>query len=149
MLLPPGSCAQAAACAPKVCLPSAGEILYSDPTGLQSRIPWGFSVPLLDPQVGKSLVCPGTFVTARELLWHNFYAVCGSSAQWLRDGDDGSLLHEGLGHTPRLPGLLQAEPPCPRRPLPPPVSAGDAQTLTGGLAQPLWGPGIPCAQGLV
>ena len=83
-------------------------------------IPWGFSVPLPDPQVGTSVVCHGMFVTERELLWYNCSAVCGSSAQWLRDGDDGSLLHEGLGHTPRLPGLLQAEPPCPRWPLPSP-----------------------------
>ena len=38
------------------------------PTGLQSQIPWGFSVPLLDLQVGKSVVGPGTFLTMREFL---------------------------------------------------------------------------------
>ena len=27
-------------------------------TGLRSQIPWEFSVPLLDPQVGKSVVGP-------------------------------------------------------------------------------------------
>ena len=30
-------------------------------TALQSQIPWGFSVPLLDRQVGKSVVGPRTF----------------------------------------------------------------------------------------
>ena len=30
-------------------------------TALQSQIPWGFSVPLLDHQVGKSVVGPRTF----------------------------------------------------------------------------------------
>ena len=34
-----------------------------------SQIPWGFSVPLLDPQVGKSAVGPNTFTTVRDLLW--------------------------------------------------------------------------------
>ena len=34
--------------------PSPVEVLQSNPTGLQSQIPWGFSVPLPDPQVGKS-----------------------------------------------------------------------------------------------
>ena len=30
--------------------------LAQSPTGLQSQIPWQFSVPLLDPQVRKSVV---------------------------------------------------------------------------------------------
>ena len=38
-------------------------------TGLQSQIPWRFSVPLLDPQVGKSVVGPSTFLTVWEFLW--------------------------------------------------------------------------------
>ena len=33
----------------------------SNPTGLQSQILWGFSIPLPDPQVGKSVVGPRTF----------------------------------------------------------------------------------------
>ena len=37
--------------------------LAQSPTHLQSQIPWGFSVPLLDPQVGKSVVGPSTFLT--------------------------------------------------------------------------------------
>ena len=72
---------------------------------------------MLDPQVGKSVVCPRTSVTVRELLWYNCSAVCGPSAQWLNDGDNGNLLQEDLGHTLRLPGLLQPEPLSPRQPL--------------------------------
>ena len=50
-----------------------------NPSGLQSQIPWGFSVPLPDPQVGKSVVGPRTFLTVQECLWY-YSAVCGSSA---------------------------------------------------------------------
>ena len=39
------------------------EVLKSNPTSLQSQIPWGFSVSLPDPQVGKSVVGPRTFLT--------------------------------------------------------------------------------------
>ena len=35
-------------CPPRVCFPSPVEVLYSDPTDLQSQIPWGFLIPLLD-----------------------------------------------------------------------------------------------------
>ena len=44
------------------------------------RIPWGLLVPLPDPQVGKSIVGPRTFLTVWEFLWYNCSAVCGSSA---------------------------------------------------------------------
>ena len=54
--------------------------------GLQSQIPWGFSVPLLDPQVGKSAVGPRSFATVRELLLHSCSPVCGSSGQRLYGG---------------------------------------------------------------
>ena len=52
-----------------------------NPTGLQSQILWEFSVPLLDPQVWKSVVGPRTFLPVWEFLWYNCSAVCGSSAQ--------------------------------------------------------------------
>ena len=32
-----------------LCSPSPVEVMYSNPAELQSQIPWGFSVPLLDP----------------------------------------------------------------------------------------------------
>ena len=51
----------------KFCHPMEG--LQSNPSGLQSQIPWGFSVPLLDYQVRKSVVGPRIFVTELELLW--------------------------------------------------------------------------------
>ena len=49
--------------------------------GLQSQIPWGFSVPLACPQVGKSVVGPRTFAKLQELLCCNCSPICGSSAQ--------------------------------------------------------------------
>ena len=38
-------------------------------------------LPMLDLQVGKSVVGPRTFTTVTELLWYNCFPVCGSSAQ--------------------------------------------------------------------
>ena len=87
-------------CPPRVCFPSSVEVLQSNPTGLQSQIPRGFSVPFPDPQVGKSVMGPRTFVTVKEVLWCNYSPVCGSSAQWLYGG----------ALTPCLPSLLHPEP---------------------------------------
>ena len=56
------------------------------PLAFKVKIPWEFSIPLLDPQVGKSIVGPRTFITVRELLWYNCSPVCGLSAQWLYGG---------------------------------------------------------------
>ena len=42
---------------------------------------YDISVPLLDPQVGKSVVGPRTFAAVRELLWYNCSPVCGLSAR--------------------------------------------------------------------
>ena len=61
------------------------------------------SVPLPDPQVGKSFVGPSTFATVQELLWYNCSPVCGLSSWWLYGG----------AHTHHLPGLLQPEAPSP------------------------------------
>ena len=49
--------------------PSPVEVLWSNPTGLQGQIPWGFSVPLSDPQAGKPDVEFRTFTTMGELAW--------------------------------------------------------------------------------
>ena len=70
----------------------------------------GISVPLPDPQVGKSAVGPRTFLTVQTFLWYNCSAVCGSSAQWLYDGVNGDFLQESLCHTLCDPGLLHQEP---------------------------------------
>ena len=69
----------------------------------------GFSVPLPDPQVEKSIVGPRTFLTMQEFLWYNCSAVCGLSSHWLYSGANGDLLQEGLRHMPCVPGLLQPE----------------------------------------
>ena len=57
-------------CPPRVFLQSCGNSV-SNPTGLKSQIPWGFSVPLSNPQVGESVVGPRTFATVGELLWYH------------------------------------------------------------------------------
>ena len=41
------------------------------PTGLQNQIRWEFSVPLLGPQGGESVLGPRNFITVRGLLWDN------------------------------------------------------------------------------
>ena len=41
------------------------------PLASKVKFPGGFSVPLPDPQVGKSVVGPRNFLTVRELLWYN------------------------------------------------------------------------------
>ena len=68
-----------------------------------------------DPQVGKSVLGPRTFLTLREFLWYNCSAVCGSSAWQLYGRANGDLLQEDLCHTLCLPGLLQPEPLSPRQ----------------------------------
>ena len=85
----------------------------SNHPGLQNQVPWGFSVPLPDPQVGKSVLGPRTFLTVQEFLWYNCSAVCASSARQLYGGANGDLLQEGLCHMLHVPGLLQPEPPVP------------------------------------
>ena len=89
----------------------------SNSTGLQSQIPWRFSVPLLDPQVGECLVGSRTFATVWKLLWYNCSPVWGSSAWWIYGGANDDLLQEDLCHMQCLPGLLQPEPSSPWQPL--------------------------------
>ena len=52
------------------------------PLASKVKFPGG-SVPLPSSQVGKSVVCPRTFLAVWEFLWYNYPAVCGSSARWL------------------------------------------------------------------
>ena len=107
--------------------------------GLQTHISWGFSVPLPDPQVGKSVGCLRTFLTVQEFILYNFCAVCGSSTQRLYRRANGDLLQEGLSHT-AWPRCAAARAPVP--------TAGHCWPVTlretlkhskGGLAQFLWG----------
>ena len=52
-----------------------------------------------NPQVGKFVVGPRTFLTVQEFIWYNCSAVCGLSGRQLYGGANGDLLPEGLCHT--------------------------------------------------
>ena len=69
-----------------------------------------FLVPLPDPQFGKSVVGPRTFLAVWEFIWYNCCSVCGLSDWQLYGGVNGDLLQEGLRHTLCDPGLLHPEP---------------------------------------
>ena len=58
--------------------PSPVKVLQSNPTNLQNQIPWGFLVPLPNPQSGKPDMGLRTFILVGELLWYNYFPVCGS-----------------------------------------------------------------------
>ena len=42
------------------------KVLQSNPTGALSQISWEFSVPLPDPQIGKSVVGPRAFLAVLD-----------------------------------------------------------------------------------
>ena len=90
---------------PQSCLSSVIKFQWAPKSNYQ-----GFSVPLPDPQVGKSVVGPRTFLTVQEFIFHNCFAVCGLSSQWLYVGVNGGLLQEGLCHRLCDSGLLNLEP---------------------------------------
>ena len=58
--------------------PSPVEVLKSNPAGLPGQIPWGFPVPLSDPQAGEPDVGFRTFTTVGELLFYYCSPVYGS-----------------------------------------------------------------------
>ena len=98
-----------------------------------------FSVPFPKLQVEKSVVGPTAFFTVQEFLWHNYFAVSGSSARWPCDGPNGSFLQEGLCHMVRTQ-VYCSQSPCPcGSPLLTCDSAGDTQTLKGRSGHSLWG----------
>ena len=105
LLLSPGSwCTQSFVCALQE---SVSPVLWN--CVIKSHWPpksnsLGFSVPLPDPQVEKSIVGPRTFLTMQEFLWYNCSAVCGSSVQWLCRWVNGDLHQEGLCHMLCDPG---------------------------------------------
>ena len=53
------------------------EFLRLNPTGLQSQILWGLLLQLPDPQATKPYVGLRTFTPLGELLWYNYFPVCG------------------------------------------------------------------------
>ena len=92
LLLSPGPwCAQGSVCALQESVSPMLWKFCKNPTGLQSQIPWDFSVPLPDPQAGKSVVGPRTFLTVRKFFSYNCSAVFGSSAWCLYGGVNGDL----------------------------------------------------------
>ena len=78
-------------CPPRVFSQSC-ESSAVNPTGPLSQIFWEFSVPLLDPQVGKSVVGPRAFLTVWDFFSINVlqfvgHLLCGSmlgNAAWPR-----------------------------------------------------------------
>ena len=78
-------------------------------------MPWGYSVPLLDPQVGKPALGPRTFTAVWELPWYDCSPICESPIRWLHSGANDDLLQEHSGHMLRLPQLLLPELLCPWR----------------------------------
>ena len=72
---------------------------------LQSQIAWGFSVPLPDPQIGKFVVGPRTFLTLREFLWYNH-----SATRWRTRRTCAHLLQElqNCNLLQEEPGRLQS-----------------------------------------
>ena len=98
LLSPESSCSQVSLCALQE---SVSPVLWN--CVVKSHWPpksnsLGFSVPLPDPQVGKSVVDPRTFLTVQGFLWYNCFAVCGLSALLLYGGVNGDLPKEGLCH---------------------------------------------------
>ena len=94
---------------------------------------------LPNPQVGKSIAGPRTFLTVGEFLWYNC-SICGSSALWLYCGANGDLLYKDL-----MPHAVCFKSAAARAPVP---VAGHCwlvplwETLKyskAGLAQFLWG----------
>ena len=85
------------------------EVLQWIPADLEIQIPWGYSVHLPNPQVGKSVMGPGTFTKVWELLWYNCFSVCESLAWQFYSGPNGDLLQENLFHMLCHPGLLLPE----------------------------------------
>ena len=106
-------CTRFCLCPPRVCFPSPVQVLSSNPTGLQSQIPQGSSVSLMNPQVGKSVVGPRTFLTVWEFLWYNCSAVCGLSAWWLCGGANSTFLQDSLMSHAAWPGSAAARAPVP------------------------------------
>ena len=136
-------CTQVFVCPPRVCFPNPMEILSSNLKGLQNQIPWGFSVSLLDSQVGKSVVGPRTFTTVRELLWYNCLIVL-QFVSCLLGGSVVGLTH----HTSQI---CCSQSPCSHgRTLLTYAAIEETQTLKGRCGSVSCGvPGSWCTQGFV
>ena len=84
LLSPESWCAQGFVCAlQEPVSPVLCKFCNQIPLASTVKFLGGFSVPLPDPQVGKSVVGPRTSLTVWEFLWYDCSAVCGSSVRWL------------------------------------------------------------------
>ena len=125
-----------------LCFPSPVEVLSSNPSGLQSQIPWGFSVPSLDSQVGKSVVGPRIFTAVWELLWYNCSPICRSPSWWL------CVCHAVLSCSVvsdfAVPWTVACQAPLVHGDSPGKNSGVDCHALLQGIF-PTWGlnPGLP------
>ena len=68
-------------CPPSLSPESCVSSVIKSPWPPKSNSLGEFLVPLRDPQDGKSVVGPRTFLTVWDFIWYNYSAVCGSSAQ--------------------------------------------------------------------
>ena len=94
LLLSPGSwCVQVFVCALQESVsPVLCKLCNVIPLASKVKFRGGFSVPLADTQVDKSVVGLRTFLIVQEFLWHNCSAVCGSSAWQLYGAVNGHRL---------------------------------------------------------
>ena len=101
----------------------------SNHPGLQNQVPWGFSVPLPDPQVGNSVVGPRTFLTVE----HFFGIIVLQFVGRLLYGSVVGLMATSSKRAYATCCVTQvccAQCPC-SRPLLTRTSTGDTQTLKG------------------
>ena len=135
-------------CPPRVCFPNPVEVCNQIQLASNSNSLRVLSLFARSP-VGKSVVCPKTFLTVWEFLWYNCFAVCGLSAQWLYDGANGDLLQDGLCHMLRGQVCCSQSPCSCIKPLLTLASTGDTQTIKGRSGSVSVGPLGPGAYSIL
>ena len=114
------------------------------------RISWEFSVPLPDPQVGKYIVGPRTFLTVQDFLW--YYCSVWFVGHLLGGSIVAQIVisSKRAYATPCMTQVYCSQSPCPHSwPLLTHASAGDTQTLWQVWLSFCGVPGSWCAQGFV
>ena len=114
------------------------------------RISWEFSVPLPDPQVGKYIVGPRTFLTVQDFLW--YYCSVWFVGHLLGGSIVARIVisSKRAYATPCMTQVYCSQSPCPHSwPLLTHASAGDTQTLWQVWLSLCGVSGSWCAQGFV
>ena len=114
------------------------------------RISWEFSVPLPDPQVGKYIVGPRTFLTVQDFLW--YYCSVWFVGHLLGGSIVAQIVisSKRAYATPCMTQVYCSQSPCPHSwPLLTHASAGDTQTLWQVWLSFCGVSGSWCAQGFV